>query len=282
MNKIKKFKSHPTQTLIPARQEPWSAENLTDLTNSIRERGQIEPFVVVRQPDATLVVADGNRRLRVFAQLGITSVSVVQVETMDELLSFLPAFRSADKDCQVAYAKRPLQFAGVYRHVISPLADRERRLGQSLGQKGKPRGSGWQGGGYITRVLAHFEIGKAKLGSLSMAAGLLDDVPEKHRPPPIRDAVEDVNRGRVQEDQIYERFMALGGVAHVKTMSQTRVTDDNLIRALSVMGVLNKFLAEIVFGDLSEVSSEVKARTLRQMADLKRSMTIATKVMKKE
>mgnify|MGYP003487583934 FL=1 len=283
VNKIKKHRDHPTQTLLPVRQEPWTAEDLTALTDSIRKHGQIEPLVVVQQPDETLVVADGNRRLRVFAGLGITSVSIVVAEGFDELLSLLPTFWQKDGAARVPYSKRILQFAGLYRNLISPLGERERRKLQSALQKGRPKGSGAHpGGGYIPRVTAHFGFSKSRLSSMSMAVGLLEEVPISRRSKAIEDIVDDVNQGRVQEDQIYERFASLGGAVHAKAMSQVKVTDDTLVRSLNIMTVLNKFLAEMVFGDLDEVTPEVKAKTLRSLADLRRSATIATKILKKE
>ena len=282
VNKIKKYRNHPIQTLLPAKQEPWTAENLTALTNSIRDHGQIKPVIVIKQPDETLVVADGNRRLRVLAQLGIMSVNVIEAENLDELLSLLPTFTGAEEEAQVAYSKRTLQFGGLYRTVISPFADAERRLHQSVNQRGKPRGGGSPpGGAYSPRVVAHFGFSRSRLNSLSMVAGLLEGVPADRRPSPISDVVEDVNWGRCSEDQIYERFAVLGGSAHIREMTVAKFDDDSLIRSLSTMAVLTKFLGEVLFGDLNEVTPEVKARTIRSLADLKRSITIVQKKLKK-
>jgi len=76
---LEKINSLEISTIVPNKHQPrkkFNREKLTELKNSIREKGIIQPVVVRKNDDGYELIA-GERRLRAIKELGLTEIPAI-------------------------------------------------------------------------------------------------------------------------------------------------------------------------------------------------------------
>jgi ParB family transcriptional regulator, chromosome partitioning protein len=76
----------PVDSMQPGRYQPrkhWDSEKLTELAESIKAQGVIQPIVVRQMPDRTYEIIAGERRWRASKEAGLAEVPVVVREADD-------------------------------------------------------------------------------------------------------------------------------------------------------------------------------------------------------
>ena len=89
MDENESVKTVPIASIVPNPRQPrtrFKEEELTELADSIREHGVIQPLVVSEQENGTYTLIAGERRLRASQLAGLDSVPVVTRQADDQEL----------------------------------------------------------------------------------------------------------------------------------------------------------------------------------------------------
>lgn len=107
-----------------------SPESLTDLVNSIREQGILEPIVVAKTPAGYQIIA-GERRWRSAKILGLTSVPVVVKEVNPQSMLEMSIVENVQRE-----DLNPIERAQAYKRLIDEfglsVTEVAKRVGKSL------------------------------------------------------------------------------------------------------------------------------------------------------
>lgn len=107
-----------------------SPESLTDLVNSIREQGILEPIVVAKTPAGYQIIA-GERRWRASRILGLVSVPVIIKETSPQGMLEMSIVENVQRE-----DLNPIERAQAYKRLIDEfnisVTEVAKRVGKSL------------------------------------------------------------------------------------------------------------------------------------------------------
>lgn len=107
-----------------------SPESLTDLVNSIREQGILEPLVVARTPAGYQIIA-GERRWRASKILGLQKVPVIIKETTPQRMLEMSIVENVQRE-----DLNPIERAQAYKRLIDEFSlsvtEVAKRVGKSL------------------------------------------------------------------------------------------------------------------------------------------------------
>ncbi len=106
-----------------------SPDSLTDLVNSIREHGIIEPLVVAKTPAGYQIIA-GERRWRAAKQAGLTTVPVVVKETTARGMLEMALVENVQRE-----DLNPIERAQAFQRLVEefglPVGEIAKRIGKS-------------------------------------------------------------------------------------------------------------------------------------------------------
>ncbi len=119
--------------ITPNKHQPrmmFDQEELTELANSIREKGVIQPLIVSRSSKKKFTLIAGERRLRASKMAGLKTVPVVvrELNTDDELLEFALIENIQRTDLN------PLEEAEAYRKLIDKFGLTQEEAAQKVGK----------------------------------------------------------------------------------------------------------------------------------------------------
>src|SRR5687768_2623485 len=78
-------KTIPLELIEPNPEQPRTEfGDLTELTESIREKGVLEPLLVKPRPDGTYMIIAGERRWRSSKLAGLTEVPCIEIDTDEQ------------------------------------------------------------------------------------------------------------------------------------------------------------------------------------------------------
>ena len=120
--------------IIPNKHQPrqmFDQDELTELANSIKENGVIQPLIVTRQSKKKFGLIAGERRLRASKLAGLKTVPVVvrEITNDDELLEFALIENVQRTDLN------PLEEAEAYRKLIDRFGLTQEETAQKVGKK---------------------------------------------------------------------------------------------------------------------------------------------------
>lgn len=129
-----KYFSCEIEKIIPNQFQPRShfeEEGLGELADSIREKGIIQPLVVVSNSDGTYGLIAGERRLRASKLIGLGAVPVVirEVSGDDELLELALIENVQRQDLN------PIEEAEAYEKLIKIFAYTQEQAAEKVGKK---------------------------------------------------------------------------------------------------------------------------------------------------
>jgi len=107
----------------------FDAEPLKELTDSIREKGILQPIVARKMPDGGFEIIAGERRWRAAQQAGLHEVPVILKETDDQEameLALIENIQRADLN--------PVEEAEAYAHLIKKYNMTQQRLAEKVGK----------------------------------------------------------------------------------------------------------------------------------------------------
>jgi ParB family chromosome partitioning protein len=120
-----KIKPNPLQP-----REDFEPESLNELTQSIKEKGIIQPVLVRRQGDGFELIA-GERRWRACSQLGMKEIPVIVKDVDDEDSLELSLIENIQRQ-----NLNPIEEARAYHYLMDKFAISQERMSEVLG---KPR-----------------------------------------------------------------------------------------------------------------------------------------------
>ena len=107
-----------------------SPESLTDLVNSIREQGMLEPIIVAKTPAGYQIIA-GERRWRASRILGLSKVPVIMRETTPQGMLEMSIVENVQRE-----DLNPVERAQAYKRLIDEfgisVTEVAKRVGKSL------------------------------------------------------------------------------------------------------------------------------------------------------
>jgi ParB family transcriptional regulator, chromosome partitioning protein len=129
-----KYFSCEVEKIIPNQFQPrkhFDEGNLDELANSIKEKGIIQPLVVVSNSDGTYGLIAGERRLRASKLIGLNDVPVVirEVSGDDELLELALIENVQRQDLN------PIEEAQAYEKLIKIFSYTQEQAAERVGKK---------------------------------------------------------------------------------------------------------------------------------------------------
>lgn len=123
-----------TEKIIPNEFQPrnhFDEQGLKELADSIKEKGIIQPLVVVPYPDGSYGLIAGERRLRASKQIGLETVPVVvrEVSGDDEMLELALIENVQRKDLN------PIEEAEAYEKLIKLFSYTQEQAAERVGKK---------------------------------------------------------------------------------------------------------------------------------------------------
>ncbi len=123
-----------TEKIIPNAFQPrnhFDEQSLKELADSIKEKGIIQPLVVVPYPDGSYGLIAGERRLRASKQIGLETVPVVirEVSGDDEMLELALIENVQRKDLN------PIEEAEAYEKLIKLFSYTQEEAAERVGKK---------------------------------------------------------------------------------------------------------------------------------------------------
>ena len=123
-----------TEKIIPNEFQPrnhFDEQSLKELADSIKEKGIIQPLVVVPHPDGSYGLIAGERRLRASKQIGLETVPVVirEVSGDDEMLELALIENVQRKDLN------PIEEAEAYEKLIKFFSYTQEQAAERVGKK---------------------------------------------------------------------------------------------------------------------------------------------------
>ena len=115
MDENESVKTVPIASIVPNPRQPrtrFKEEELTELADSIREHGVIQPLVVSEQEDGTYTLIAGERRLRASQLAGLDSVPVITRQADDQELLELALIENIQRE-----DLSPLEAAEAYKSL---------------------------------------------------------------------------------------------------------------------------------------------------------------------
>ena len=124
----------PTSDLVPNKYQPrkiFDENNLNDLTNSIKERGMIQPIVVRKSvnDDSKFEIIAGERRWLAAQRAGLHNVPVVVTEADD-----LKSLEFAIVENVQRHDLNPLEEAQGYKRLIDDFAYDQEKVSKFIGK----------------------------------------------------------------------------------------------------------------------------------------------------
>jgi len=131
---VEKFFSCKIDKVIPNQFQPrthFDKEGLQELADSIKEKGIIQPLVVVSNSDGTYGLIAGERRLRASKLIGLESVPVIlrEVSGDDELLELALIENVQRQDLN------PIEEAQAYEKLIEIFSYTQEQAAEKVGKK---------------------------------------------------------------------------------------------------------------------------------------------------